>query len=97
RSALQAIRTDLGALSPSSCPNEHDVAGLDRYARLLFPSFDVAREHGRARLEIRHALQPRHVDQDAPRQDAVLQMLDAGARAAGLARIRRIEAVVGFA
>ena len=59
---------------PPSGADQHDIAAAHFHSGLLFPCvqvFGVDRQPG---LEIRNALQPRDVHQDAARQNPVLEI-----------------------
>ena len=70
-------RPELRAPRPAAGAQEDRVARTDLDAGLLLPGLEVFDEDRRARLEIRQVLQPRDVDEDAARDDAVLQVVDA--------------------
>ena len=91
-------RTFLRALRPASGAEEERVAAADLDSRVLFPRFEIRGVHRRARLEIRHVLHPRQIDDDAARHDAGLLVLDAVDRAARALRdLGPREAVVDLA
>ena len=65
-----------GAARPDPGADEQGVAGGDPHPRLLLPRFQVLDVDRRPRLQVRHAPQPRDVDEDAARHDAALQVVD---------------------
>src|SRR5687768_6535818 len=64
------------AARPHAGTDEQRVTRSDLHAGALFPGLQVLDVDRRARLEERHALQPRDVDQHAAREDAVLEVVD---------------------
>ena len=67
---------ELLATRPDAGTDEQRIARGDLDAGLLLPGFEVLDVDRRARLQIRHALEPRNVDQDPAREDAVLDIED---------------------
>src|SRR5262252_9141452 len=62
----------------AACPHAraHEQCIADRYldARLLFPCLQVLHIDGRTRLQIRNTFEPGDVDQDAARENSVLDV-----------------------
>ena len=65
-----------GATGPDAGADEQGVAGGDPHARVLLPRLEVLDVDRRPRLQVRHALQPGDVDEDAAGHDAALQVVD---------------------
>src|SRR5436190_223230 len=73
RESLPGIPRSLGgAASPASSAHEYRIAASDFHTGLLLPRLDVFDIDRSARLHIRNPLEPRNVDQNASRDDAVL-------------------------
>src|SRR3954451_11377907 len=73
---------ELVAPRPAAGAQQHGVTGGNLDARLFLPRFEILDVERGARLEIGQVAQARDVDQDAARDDAVFQVLDAELRAA---------------
>src|SRR5215471_4605020 len=66
------------------CPNEHDVAGLDRDAVCVCGAVELVGTDRKTRLEMGDTHRARDVEQDRAPNDAAREMMDAEAlRTAG--------------
>ena len=81
-----AERADLLAPCPPAGSQQDGVAGADLDARLLLPGLDVLAVDVSGGLEIRHTLQAGDVQQDAARDNPILEGGDAQLRAASFFR-----------
>ena len=69
-------RPELRPPLPAPGANEDGVSRRHPDTGLLLPGFEILDIHRRARLEVRHAFQARHIHQDSTREDAVLHVDD---------------------
>ena len=97
-----ASQPDISRVGPSSArraqrtrAEQQRIAGTQRDPGLLLPRLDVLAIQFRAGLQIGHPLQPGHIDEDAPRHQAVLHRGRTHPRTTVLRDdLREVEAVV---
>src|SRR6185369_12056862 len=90
-------RSQLLAPCPSSGAEQDRIAGGNLHARLLFPRFQILDVYRRSRLEVRQVSESRDINEDAPCDHAILQVVDSELRAAFLGvDVRSRVTVVGL-
>ena len=72
----RGARAERGATRPDAGSHEERIPRRHADARLLLPCLEILDVDRRSRFEIGHALQPWNVNEDAARDDAVLDVVD---------------------
>src|SRR4030095_9148298 len=62
--------------SPHAGAHEQRIAGRDFHSGPSFPRLEVLDIDRRARLQIRKPFEPRNVEQDATRENSILEIVD---------------------